>query len=314
MSHTITVVYAFDQNYVRYAAVSTFSLALNSRSVLQIYWLIPDTDASSVEPIAADITAKTGIAIKIIPVSMDEFGTWKQSLHYTQAMYLRLLIPSLIRESRVIYLDADTLVLSDLGELHAQELGDALIAGVPDPGAGSVSAISLRDGDPYLNSGVLLMNLDALRHDGVLDKVRVIYAEHEQLLVWPDQCVINKYAEGRKLAVHTGWNRRISAFNVTEAQFESVLAEANLSIMHFIDSVKPWHAWCNPRVAEFWWDFADRAQVNGLVPQEITKIDQAILYANLLDRYERYRDASEVKGKIIDRLSEILNERENDAV
>jgi lipopolysaccharide biosynthesis glycosyltransferase len=308
MSRPITVVYAFDRNFAQYAAVSTHSLVCSTKSPLQIFWLIPDTDALHVQPIAASLASRTSSEIRVLSVSMDEIGTWKQAGHFSLAMYLRLLIPGLIDESRAIYLDADTLVLSDLGALFSQDFGDALIAGVPDPGVDRSRSIPLRDDDPYLNSGVLLMNLDALRHDGMLDKVRAIHAEHGHRLIWPDQCILNKYAEGRKFKLPGGWNRLISGLDITEAQFEGVLAEAGLSIIHFANKVKPWQAWCNPCVGEFWWNHADRAQVDGLVMQEITTVDQATLYAAMLEKNERYKEASDVKGKIIERLNQLLDE------
>jgi lipopolysaccharide biosynthesis glycosyltransferase len=308
MLSPITIIYAFDQHYAQYAAVSTYSLVFHSKSALQIYWLVPDTDASSVEPIAANLTKKTGVEIRVLPVSMSELGTWKQSYHYTQAMYLRLLIPGLIDQPRAIYLDADTLVLSDLGELHSLDFGSALIAGVPDSAGPYLTAIPLRNGDPYINSGVLLMNLDALRQDEMLTKARTIYFEHEHRLIFPDQCVINKYAEGRKLTLDESWNRQIVAMLTNAVEFESIRVQANPSIMHFTHMVKPWHAWCEDYISDFWWHYADRAEIDGLVRQRVTTIGQAIKHADMLERFERHQESSEKRRDIIDRLVEIVDE------
>ncbi|WP_277187302.1 glycosyltransferase family 8 protein [Caballeronia sp. BR00000012568055] len=303
----ITVVYSFDRNYAHYAAVSTYSLALHSRSALRIVWVIPADDLEHIAPVAANLE----VEVELRPVEPGEFSAWKASHHFSQAMYLRLLIPSLIHEPRAIYLDADTLVLSDLAALHAVDLGNNLLAGVPDPAGAQSSRVPRQCGDPYLNSGMLLMNLDALRNDNMLEKAKAIYCEYENELAWPDQCVINKYAEGRKITLDVKWNRQISAFDITEAQFDSVLSESGLAVLHFVDSVKPWHKWCNPSVGDFYWRYADRARIDGLKPQEITTIDQAMLFARVLDHNARFQEASMLKQRIIESL---LGSQDSDSI
>ncbi|KMZ11644.1 hypothetical protein BHUM_04073c [Candidatus Burkholderia humilis] len=162
-------------------------------------------------------------------------------------------------------------------------MGGNVIAGVLDGSGAETSKVARTSGDPYLNSGVLLMDLDALRSDRMLEKATALYLEHECKLAWPDQCVINKYAEGRKLVLHPGWNCRISALEVTPAQFDSMLSDPDLSILHFITSMKAWQTWCEPRVSAFWWQYANRAQIDGLAPQEVSTIGEAILFARMLD-------------------------------
>jgi lipopolysaccharide biosynthesis glycosyltransferase len=299
MSSPITVVYSFDSKYAHYAAVSTYSLAAHSTTPLRIVWIIPDTDTAGILPIAEELAGKFDLHIDVVPVAMAGFTAWKVSHHFTLAMYLRLLIPSLIPGPRALYLDADTLVLKDLSALYFTDLGGNLIAGVIDGFGHETSKVPRADGDPYLNSGVLLMDLDALRSDRMLEKATALYLEHEHELAWPDQCVINKYAEGRKLVLHPGWNCRVSAYDIGPGQFDGVLSEPDLSILHFVSFVKPWQTWSDPRISDFWWQYARRAQIDGLAPQEVSTVGQAILFTHMLDKSERFREASKMKSDII---------------
>ncbi|BAN25907.1 glycosyltransferase family 8 protein [Caballeronia insecticola] len=309
MPTSINIVLCFDKNYAYYAAVSTYSLFVNSKSEVRVFWIVPGEDESHVVSVAEQLRNNIGLNVSVVPASSAAFAEWKTVHHFTRGMYLRLLIPTLIDAPRVIYLDADTLVLTDLHALYSTPLGDKLIAGVLDPGGARTSKIPRQADDPYINSGVLVMNLDALRQDQMFEKAQAIYAQYEREAAFPDQCVINKYAEDRKLTVGQGWNRLMSAAEITQAQFESVLQENDLSIIHFVTPVKPWQQWCNPCVGEFWWNYAKQLGIDGLKPQEITTLDQAIQFARVLDTNERYLAASRVKDEIIAILMRRANER-----
>ncbi|SAK40625.1 General stress protein A [Caballeronia pedi] len=301
MTSPITVAYCFDKGYAPYAAVSTFSLASNAKSALQIFWIVPQEDQASIVPIKSVVEQKTGLSIKLITVPPDHFDNWKTLGHISRGTYLRLLIPTLIHESRVIYVDADTLVMSDLGPLFSMDMGDHLIAGVPDPGA-SMSRIPRRVDDPYLNAGVLLMDLDALRNDGMLEKAKGLYQEHEHQLELLDQCLLNKYAEGRKLVVDSGWNRMMFSHAITESHFNEILKEDNLAILHFVTVFKPWQRWCTPAIFDFWWSHANQLGIQGLRPETLTTstAGQALSMVNFLDTNERFKEASSIKSKMID--------------
>jgi hypothetical protein len=162
-------------------------------------------------------------------------------------------------------------------------------------------------GDPYINAGVLLMDLDALRNDRMLEKSREIYLKYADDIVWHDQCIINKYAEGRKLVLHSGWNRQITPAAISEATFKSILTEENLSILHFIGPIKPWQKWCNPCVGDFWLSYAERIGIPGLKLQEIGTLEQADMLVQLLEADGRVSEASQLKDKIIAELVDLLN-------
>jgi lipopolysaccharide biosynthesis glycosyltransferase len=307
MTHPITVVYSFDRNYARYAAVSAYSLALHARTELQVVWIVPEADEASVIPTAAYLAQKTGLDLRLISVPMHDLGEWKVSDHFTQATYLRLLVADLVQEPRVIFLDADTLVVNDLSALWETQLGENVIAGVPDQAGGETSKVVRTEGDPYINAGVLLMNLEALRNDRMQEKARAIYRHHCADLTWFDQCVLNKYAEGRKLVLDKGWNRQIAALEITEAEFDDLLKEPGLAVLHFVTNNKPWHPWCNRRVIDLWWRYANEMGIEGLEPQEIITIGQRWALARMLDRNGRFEEASAEKEKVIKDLVEFTD-------
>jgi lipopolysaccharide biosynthesis glycosyltransferase len=154
------------------------------------------------------------------------------------------------------------------------------------------------------------MDLDALRRDDFVQKCIRIRERFLDQIVWNDQCIINKYAENRKLILDPRWNRQILPYSYKAAQFKQISSRENSSILHFIGSLKPWQGWCNPPVAEFWWNYANRLNIKDFAPQPITTVDQALTLAGSLDINEMYRESSTVKGNIINSLMNILNSRE----
>ena len=93
---------------------------------------------------------------------------------FSQAAYLRLLIPELLPGvDRVIYLDSDLVVERDLGKLWRSEMDGRSTLAVKDYRYPYVScvdwagetytAVSCARDAPYCNSGVLVMDLEAWR-------------------------------------------------------------------------------------------------------------------------------------------------------
>jgi lipopolysaccharide biosynthesis glycosyltransferase len=301
MTSHIPIVYCFDASFSSYAAVSMTSLLTNSKSVLKIYCMVPSLDADNL-PAIYQVADRFDADLAIVGVDISVFADWKQVHHFTHAVYLRLLIPSVVEETRAIYLDSDVLVLQDLSELYATPMGDCHLAGAVDPVGASTSNVPRPPDDVYINSGVLVMNLDGLRQDGFLKKCQNIYCEFHESITWPDQCLINKYAENKKVILDSKWNRQVLPNTVKCDEWNDLLAGGRTAIVHFVGGVKPWMEWCNPVIAGFWWGFAGRAEIHDLEPVRMSTIAQALTLAHVLDLNGDLRQAGDLKNRIIKSL------------
>src|SRR5262245_40087204 len=78
-----------------------------------------------------------GIQLTVIKIDVASFCDLPTNKALSAATYARLLIPSLFPSSteRVLYLDADCIVISDLTPLWRFDLGNAAIAAVEDGGS-----------------------------------------------------------------------------------------------------------------------------------------------------------------------------------
>lgn len=260
---TINVVYCFDRNYVDPTAVSTYSVFKSSQTSVKFYWICSGYAVLHAEFYRKPL-ASLGIDISIIEVGEDLFTSWKEDLivpHIPKAAYMRILVPHLVNEDRAIYLDSDIIVRSDLSELYNIDLRNTQMAGTYNFFEKSESHIRppILDQDvPYINSGVLVMDLDKLRKNEFIKKAEEIHRVYYDKIMASDQCVINKYLENDKILLDRNWNYMVKGSKFTEDQFTELLRDESIRVLHFTDCSKPWDVLGRNRaMSRFWWSIAN---------------------------------------------------------
>lgn len=97
---------------------------------------------------------------------------------------------------RVLYLDNDVLCLRDFSDMYRMKMGDSTIAGVLDRYGRWFFHNEARPFD-YINSGVLLMEMQNIRATGLLRHCRELCSEKKMFM--PDQSALNKLAHDKIL-------------------------------------------------------------------------------------------------------------------
>lgn len=192
---------------------------------------------------------------------------------YPPAAYARLLIGDLLPFDleRVIYLDSDTLVLTDLSPLWEMPLNGAsaaVVRDLPDPARqaarlkSSVSAadrlrFGLDEGSAdYFQSGVMLFDLAAMRGSLAAEAFRVL-ADYPQLN-FPDQDALNLVMTNGVVFVDPRWNQMSSVFwykaddplPYAPELFENL--QSRPFIVHYSGRPKPWEPDCKHPLAQDW--------------------------------------------------------------
>ena len=186
------------------------------------------------------------------------------SERFPATTYARLFLPSLLEnETRVVYLDIDLLIFSDLRELYVQDLEGSL-AGVvyeevTEDQKRRKAQLGILPGNMYFNSGVMVMDLAQMRESGVDSQLREYLRKHEGALSLYDQDVLNVVLQGRVKCVHPKWNwparhtRRQMLFQGSNwgemGRQKAVEASLAPAILHF---------WGAPKPTEFNCDFYRR--------------------------------------------------------
>jgi len=196
----------------------------------------------------------------------------------------RLAIPQLLPADleRVIYVDADTLVLKPLRPLWETDLGHCTVGAVRDPVVswfGSPSGppwdeLGVSADSPYFNAGVMLIDLTAVRRDEVGE--RCMTRLRGQRLPHADQCALN-------VALVDAWHRLPPTWNLQCGHFETggkvvsnIEPRADLqaaisspSIVHFNTRAygRPWLDGCTHPFLDAWLSTLDETTYIGWRPE-----------------------------------------------
>ena len=159
----IPIAFAIDNKFTYPLIVLLTSILYNSKSYTFFYFhiMIPDNFFAENEQKIYGLCKKYK-KCKIIFFNMGKkYKGWKTSRYYSITIYYRLSLSNLIKNfDKIIYLDCDTMVHSDLTNFYNIEMGDKCYMGFPSH---EISYIEINGTRNFINSGVMLVNLKLLR-------------------------------------------------------------------------------------------------------------------------------------------------------
>jgi lipopolysaccharide biosynthesis glycosyltransferase len=127
--------------------------------------------------------------------------------------YWRLALPSVLQKygiRKAIYIDTDTLVVSDLSELYNIDLGDNTVGGCLDIGSDRHVARMLLKQSFAINGGVLLMDIAKMNKIDWESEAKRLNKEGK--IEWVDQDVINILLDGKIKLIDLKWNVQTGHF------------------------------------------------------------------------------------------------------
>jgi lipopolysaccharide biosynthesis glycosyltransferase len=186
------------------------------------------------------------------------------------SVYLRLLVDRLAGADteRLIYIDSDCLVVDKLTELTILDLGDSCFAAVIDLQApeSRKQQLGLNLTDNYINAGVLVCNLPAIRAQEVESRLIDFVNTTELTLEYHDQDAINVVLRDSIQTIHPRYNAVSTFFFMNRSNYrvfvdskafgekhyypteEFLQAQASPAILHFFGSNiygRPWLDFCH---------------------------------------------------------------------
>lgn len=186
--------------------------------------------------------------------------------YVSPACYLRVLLADVLPPDveRVLYLDSDILVRSDVAPLLSTPLSGAPVGAAHDYVIHTTDAerSSLRTcvaPRPYFNSGVLLLDLEQWRRRGIASRVLDFAVQHAPL-DFADQDAMNAIIDDWH-AVDPAWNVQsalfyMEVFERSQRQLELIELRPRLTaearIVHFSGLPKPWQQPCEHPFAQHW--------------------------------------------------------------
>lgn len=255
---TIPVFFSCDDNYLPFLSVALRSMIdnLSPTTVCRVHILNDGLCEEGQARLLAMQTDRVSIEfVDVRPLIAPILEKLKLRDYYTPSIYYRLFIPTLFPQySRALYLDADIAVTGDITRLYNVPLGERLLAAIPDAIIASHEDFRLYAegaiGIPYreyFNSGVLVMNLDQFRLQGIRERFTYLLETYRFDTVCPDQDYLNALCHGQVLYLDDGWNK----MSIDRAYLGTP------SLIHYNMFFKPWQ-YDDIAYGEIFWAYAER--------------------------------------------------------
>lgn len=258
----VPIFLASDDNYIPYLAVTLRSIADHSSSayVYDVKILSGGLNEENVRLLCSMELDNLRVEIVDVRKKIERISRLLRLRlrdYYSESIYYRMFIPSMYPElDRAVYIDCDTVLVSDISEMYFCPMGKNLLAAVVDETVTPIPEFCdyVRDwvgvsSDRYFNSGVLVMNLDEMRRAGVERSFARLVSLYNFDTVAPDQDYLNFLCRDRVFYLDGGWNKQPSGN--TEFPSES------LRLIHYNMFKKPWK-YDGVQYSEYFWRTAER--------------------------------------------------------
>lgn len=214
------------------------------------YVLHSDLEAEDMASIRSAVRQRVKFHFISAPTGL--FDGFPVSRRYPRQIYYRLAAPLLLpRElERILYLDVDTIVINSLAELAVIPFDGTYFMACTHVHKTlaklNQARLGMEQEVPYINSGVMLMNLPLFREHLDLTEISAFAGEKKRVLFLPDQDILTAlYGKHVKLLDSLRYNLsdRALAFHNAESQKEKLDIEwvrKNSVIIHYCGKSKPW--------------------------------------------------------------------------
>lgn len=252
MSETINLLFAINQKYTSLLCSCLKSIFRNGGfDSYQIYILHSDLNETAMEHIRQTV-GENG-RCRFIYMDEDLFAGFPETSRYPRQIYYRLLAPKVLPDTldRILYLDVDLVVINPLKELYGTDFDGKYYIACSHTKELLTKINQLRlgteDDVPYVNTGVLLMNLSSLRERISVEGIREVVNQCYKRLILPDQDLLVKlHGDKIKLVDTMKYNlsdRMLLAHNanLSNEYLDLDWVRKNAVIIHYYGRNKPWN-------------------------------------------------------------------------
>lgn len=292
-SATVHVLFCADRRFLQHAAAAALSVVTAARSrPVSLHILSCDADDVAEATLRQALSSCRSAKVFVYKVEPERLAGLFIDRHLTKEAYLRFLAPEILPKDvrRVVYLDCDLIVLDDIAKIFVADLGGKAVGAVADCAWTDVASqerlceLGLGPEHVYVNSGVLVMDLDRWRREGLTDRLLRFATVRGPRLLRHDQDALNAVLKDEIRLLDRRWNLQVLLLSRWAKrhlpQDFAATAEARRrpGILHFSTAEKPWQfrAWTRRKALYF--RFLDRTpwrheRPPGLTPAQRLEYD-----------------------------------------
>ncbi|GAA0122929.1 MAG: glycosyltransferase family 8 protein [Clostridium argentinense] len=250
----MNILVTLNSNYIRQLVIMLYSiLESNKDAKLNVYIAHKKLTKDDFNYIERFLNKSR---CKIIPVEINDeiLKNAPITKRYPKEMYFRIFAAQFLPKDldRILYLDPDIVVINSLKELYFMDFENNyyIAASHVNKGMQKLNELRLdmeRDSH-YINSGVMLMNLNVLRENQKVDEVFEYIEKNKNRLLLPDQDVLSGlYGKKTKTVDSLMYNlseRYLRLYNMNLKNIDKRInldwVRENTVIIHYCGRNKPW--------------------------------------------------------------------------
>ncbi|WP_299390890.1 glycosyltransferase family 8 protein [Pelagibius sp.] len=273
----IKLVFGVDGSYSQHLAVTLVSLLENNPdNVFDIVAITLNMGAEDQAKLRGIAEGNPRVSLRFQPFNIDRYSHFRTDNHISHASYLRIFIPEILEDvERVLYLDCDMVVQTDLAPLWASDLAGRTIGAVHNPFFVRHGDLQMSPGADYFNAGVLLLDLGRWRQLNATEHlIRFIEAHHAHLYAH-DQDALNAIFEGDITELPPHWNFQTSmlwcepeGLSMSYRAFRNLLL--NPGIIHYTTPSKPWHFLNTHPHKDIYYQYLAKTPYHGFRPRDVS--------------------------------------------
>lgn len=248
-TNNINILVTLDENYIPYLNVMLSSLKFKNPNCIFSVYLLHNSiseDALSETKLILGASGKI-IMIKAKDTCLNGAPTTQR---YPKEIYYRIFAAQYLPNNidRILYLDPDIVVNGSIENLYNITLDDYYFAAASHTGPllRKINEIRL-DMDiesPYINSGVMMMNLNRLRNEQDYQEVFDFIEKRKKMLILPDRDIISSLYGNKIFALDTYKYNMTENLYMARSRFDKDLSiewiRNNSVIIHYCGRNKPW--------------------------------------------------------------------------
>ena len=250
----INVLATLDQHYLRHLTVMLSSLLRSSpEETFDVYVAHTQLREEHFDLLRRflDPGRLRLISVRVLP---EEILSAPISYRYPLEIYYRIFAAQFLPKNldRILYLDPDLVVINPIRPLYEMDFGGNLLIASYNVGWSLQKFNELRldmeEDAAYINSGVMVMNLERLRAEQSVPEVLEYIEKYRRRLMLPDQDVLSGLYGDRALTVpsliYNLSDRYLTLYNLRPKNLSNPLGldwvRQNAVVVHYYGKNKPW--------------------------------------------------------------------------
>ncbi len=248
----MNILFAINKQYIRHMKICIESIIrFKEKEGYDFYVIHSDLNENDIIEIEENFN-EVDVRMHFIYVDPESFKDFPETDRYPKQIYYRIFASFLLPKhlEKVLYLDVDIIVIRSLKELYKMDFEGKYYIACTHVRKILKKMNNIRLGIendfPYINTGVMMMNLELLRQNQNINEVLDYVNKHKMNLMLPDQDIITAlYGDKIKLIdtmIYNLSDRMLILYNsnILNEKIGIDWVRKNSTIIHYFGRNKPW--------------------------------------------------------------------------